>query len=197
MMNDFITCVRRLVNKEHSSKFPASQDHGSESLNALELEIEARLAGMTPMERIRIRSRLRHQNQLERIRQTLQRRMQERRRYEAQRRCARAHLRRLLRRLERLERLLEEYGTPPASKDTIEKLPSVAITKVHNGYNCSVCVEDLQEDEVVLKLPCEHLFHKICIVPWLELHNTCPVCRNGLVENDGPTEQSENMNAGV
>ena len=169
------------------------------------------------MERIRIRSRLRHQNQLERIRQTLQRRMQERRRYEAQRRCARAHLRRLLRRHERLERLLEEYGTPPASKDTIEKLPSVAITKVlrcwkcwvweklcsviqgksmklflvsswpnlvsssvasslqvHNGYNCSVCVEDLQEDEVVLKLPCEHLFHKICIVPWLELHNTCP-----------------------
>ena len=23
------------------------------------------------------------------------------------------------------------------------------------------------------------------------------VCRNGLVENDGPTEQSENMNVGV
>jgi len=27
---------------------------------------------------------------------------------------------------------------------------------------------------------CEHCFHSGCIIPWLELHGTCPVCRKEL-----------------
>ena len=30
------------------------------------------------------------------------------------------------------------------------------------------------------QLECEHCFHGPCIVPWLELHGTCPVCRKEL-----------------
>lgn len=34
---------------------------------------------------------------------------------------------------------------------------------------CSVCWEDFTIDEKVMKLACDHMFHKDCIIPWLEL----------------------------
>ena len=34
---------------------------------------------------------------------------------------------------------------------------------------CSVCMEDLKLAEEVRQLPCNHLYHHDCIVPWLEL----------------------------
>jgi len=33
---------------------------------------------------------------------------------------------------------------------------------------CAVCMEDFKLAESVSKLACDHLFHKSCIVPWLE-----------------------------
>jgi len=47
--------------------------------------------------------------------------------------------------------------------------------------------EDFQITETVRRLPCVHIYHENCIVPWLELHGTCPVCRKTL--NDNPDEQ--------
>ena len=40
--------------------------------------------------------------------------------------------------------------------------------------------QDLTEGEEVRLLECGHCFHTGCIVPWLELHGTCPVCRKQL-----------------
>lgn len=34
---------------------------------------------------------------------------------------------------------------------------------------CSVCWEDFTIDENVMKLTCDHMYHKDCITPWLEL----------------------------
>lgn len=36
----------------------------------------------------------------------------------------------------------------------------------------------------------QHIYHENCIVPWLELHGTCPVCRKTL-NNENPEEQQQ------
>ena len=46
-------------------------------------------------------------------------------------------------------------------------------------FHRNLC-QDLTEGEEVRLLECGHCFHTGCIVPWLELHGTCPVCRKQL-----------------
>lgn len=36
------------------------------------------------------------------------------------------------------------------------------------GLECPVCKDDYRLGERVRQLPCNHLFHDGCIVPWLE-----------------------------
>lgn len=50
----------------------------------------------------------------------------------------------------------------------------------HAGDTCTVCHDDYEEGATVVELPCTHCFHEDCIMPWLETHNTCPVCRKEL-----------------
>ncbi len=52
-----------------------------------------------------------------------------------------------------------------------------------SNLQCSVCWEDFKLNESVRQLNCDHLYHDPCIVPWLELHGTCPVCRYKLFVN--------------
>jgi hypothetical protein len=61
---------------------------------------------------------------------------------------------------------------------------------------CSICQEDIQEAQRTLVISsCQHGFHESCIAPWLESNNTCPNCRNRIVETPivprtgVPTEQ--------
>ncbi|XP_072839891.2 E3 ubiquitin-protein ligase RNF115 [Pogona vitticeps] len=81
---------------------------------------------------------------------------------------------------------LENSGPPPAEKEKISSLPTVAVTQeqVDTGLECPVCKEDYAVAEQVRQLPCNHYFHSSCIVPWLELHDTCPVCRKSLNGED-------------
>ncbi|PPD92154.1 hypothetical protein GOBAR_DD10922 [Gossypium barbadense] len=84
------------------------------------------------------------------------------------------------------------YGTPPASKSAIEALPSVNITKNNSNseFNqCAVCMDDFEEGTEAKQMPCKHLYHKDCLLPWLELHNSCPVCRHELPTGDPDYER--------
>uniref|UniRef100_A0A3B3TY55 RING-type E3 ubiquitin transferase n=1 Tax=Poecilia latipinna TaxID=48699 RepID=A0A3B3TY55_9TELE len=90
----------------------------------------------------------------------------------------------------------ENSGPPPADGDKIRNLPTLEITDEHvaSGLECSVCKEDYSVGENVRQLPCNHMFHNDCIVPWLEQHDTCPVCRTsltGLNTATNPPELSE------
>ncbi|KAG1338231.1 E3 ubiquitin-protein ligase SIRP1 [Cocos nucifera] len=66
------------------------------------------------------------------------------------------------------------YGTPPAQKEAVNALPTV---KIEENMGCSVCLEDVAIGTEVKEMPCKHKFHNGCILPWLELHSSCPVCR--------------------
>ncbi|XP_059645792.1 E3 ubiquitin-protein ligase RING1-like [Cornus florida] len=79
------------------------------------------------------------------------------------------------------------YGTPPASKSAIEALPNVKITDellVSDSAQCAVCKDTFELGEDARQMPCKHIYHSDCILPWLELHNSCPVCRYELPTDD-------------
>ncbi|KAK3930635.1 E3 ubiquitin-protein ligase RNF126 [Frankliniella fusca] len=77
---------------------------------------------------------------------------------------------------------IESTGPPPLTKEKISEIPVVTITQeqVDKSLQCSVCWENFKVDEPVRQLVCTHVYHEGCIIPWLELHGTCPVCRKPL-----------------
>ncbi|XP_055715429.1 E3 ubiquitin-protein ligase Iruka [Phlebotomus papatasi] len=77
---------------------------------------------------------------------------------------------------------MEGTGPPPLAREKIDEIPKGEICQeqVETKLQCSVCLEDFQLNETVRQLPCSHLYHENCIVPWLELHGTCPICRKAL-----------------
>ncbi|XP_009137255.2 E3 ubiquitin-protein ligase RDUF1 [Brassica rapa] len=70
-------------------------------------------------------------------------------------------------------------GNPPASKSAIESLPRVEMGELHikAEANCAVCTEVFEAGAEGREMPCKHIFHGDCIVPWLSIRNSCPVCR--------------------
>jgi hypothetical protein len=47
---------------------------------------------------------------------------------------------------------------------------------------CSICYNKYSSD--ACKLSCEHVYHKQCILRWLEAAKTCPLCRHQVVHCD-------------
>ncbi|XP_043715516.1 E3 ubiquitin-protein ligase RING1-like [Telopea speciosissima] len=84
------------------------------------------------------------------------------------------------------------YGTPPASKSAIEALPNIKISEellASDSSQCAVCKDTFELGMVAKQMPCKHIYHSDCILPWLELHNSCPVCRYELPTDDPDYEQ--------
>ncbi|KAG7102241.1 E3 ubiquitin-protein ligase like [Verticillium longisporum] len=50
---------------------------------------------------------------------------------------------------------------------------------------CAICMEVLEDEEMVRPLVCGHIFHSGCITCWfLRLHDTCPLCKARFVNED-------------
>jgi E3 ubiquitin-protein ligase RNF115/126 len=69
-------------------------------------------------------------------------------------------------------------GQPPAPAASIAAVPTVEVSEP--ATVCAICKDDLPLAVAARRLPCGHLYHSVCIVQWLEMHNSCPVCRSCL-----------------
>ncbi|XP_060207767.1 probable E3 ubiquitin-protein ligase RHC1A [Lycium barbarum] len=81
---------------------------------------------------------------------------------------------------------------PPASRCSIDSLPTVKISKkdVKSDSHCPVCKEKFSLGTQAKKLPCKHLYHSDCISPWLQQKSSCPVCRKELIPETSGNDHS-------
>lgn len=82
-----------------------------------------------------------------------------------------------------------DCGIPrPAAKSYVESIPGVEITEEFIAADpfllCAVCKEEFVLQTEARRLPCGHIYHQDCILPWLSRHNSCPVCRFRLPTDD-------------
>lgn len=89
-------------------------------------------------------------------------------------------------------------GAPPASKEAIKNLKYFKMTeeyckKDEKGNleypSCSICLMEVEKEQETVLVPCGHMFHTPCLLKWLELHNSCPVCRYELPTSDSAYER--------
>jgi len=100
--------------------------------------------------------------------------------------------------LEQLQTALEAANSSVSegnneSKNILSPLMKAKLKKVPLNLDmycsqpcCPICNEEFAMEESVLRMPCTHVFHQNCVMPWLELKQNCPICRFEL-ENNLPT----------
>lgn len=45
---------------------------------------------------------------------------------------------------------------------------------------CSICLDVVENNELIKLINCNHVFHKYCINEWKKINNTCPLCRKNI-----------------
>jgi hypothetical protein len=78
--------------------------------------------------------------------------------------------------------LLEKYLSSAASSTP----SSISLVCQPLSKECIICQEIYQTGDIILKLPCCHLYHQACLFRWLSTAHTCPLCRLEL-----PTEPKQ------
>lgn len=96
-----------------------------------------------------------------------------------------ARLVELVERASRIQSL--RRGAPPAALSYVTSMPRIVINEEHvkhDGLACAICKDLFSVGTEVNELPCFHLYHPFCIVPWLSTRNSCPLCRYELPTDD-------------
>ncbi|GAB4841783.1 hypothetical protein Ancab_022507 [Ancistrocladus abbreviatus] len=69
---------------------------------------------------------------------------------------------------------MEDTGTVPARRSAVEALEMV---EAEAARECAICLEEMMGGSEVIRMPCMHIYHRECIVKWMEKNHVCPLCR--------------------
>jgi hypothetical protein len=82
-----------------------------------------------------------------------------------------------------------ESNTVKAAKESnvslLERLFSA--TKQEQAAECCICLEPYKDGQVICSAKtaeCDHMFHEVCALQWLQDHPECPLCRVTLIETE-------------
>ncbi|EDQ90408.1 uncharacterized protein MONBRDRAFT_15925 [Monosiga brevicollis MX1] len=59
------------------------------------------------------------------------------------------------------------------------------------AIECAICKAPYEDKAELYELPCDHVFHTICIGAWLERTSQCPLCRHQLPTDDEAFEEQQ------
>ena len=95
-----------------------------------------------------------------------------------------------------LNQLLQVEGRakPRTSQEFIKNLKEIEISDA-SSEDCAVCKECFEKKQIAHRLPCGHMYHRDCILPWIQKHNTCPVCRHVLPSEQQQQQQQQQQNS--
>ena len=83
-----------------------------------------------------------------------------------------------------INNLIEYDIRGPIKKEILKQLPKSKIIEVNklNDENkrCIICLEDFKCNDIIIYLPCFHIFHDYCIIKWLRKNATCPICKSNI-----------------
>ena len=63
----------------------------------------------------------------------------------------------------------------------IDNLNTLLLCNELPDDTCSICLDEFKEGDNIKKLNCKHIFHKECLLPWLNDNDCCPMCRQNIV----------------
>ena len=73
---------------------------------------------------------------------------------------------------------LSETNLNKLVQATYNKTEAAFISAVGDRSTCQICQEDFNLGDLIVQLPCRHIFCKSCILTWLKVKVTCPCCRD-------------------
>ncbi|XP_068911469.1 uncharacterized protein [Tenebrio molitor] len=72
---------------------------------------------------------------------------------------------------------------PSSRNNRLIQIVNINSAQKNDNPRCTICWEDFTVGERVASLLCKHMYHQLCIVPWIQANSTCPICRRVYPEN--------------
>ena len=84
------------------------------------------------------------------------------------------------------QRLEEERRQNQTPRNEVEVIRIIIVENPNKYFKndttekCPICLDSMnigEKEQAVASMNCEHTFHRECIIGWLKVSNTCPICR--------------------